>query len=243
VSLKPWGAPLEALFRDGFGSVKTMTLFNAIKLADGAYGQFEEIVAGTWQGLPPNIKGFIPRLLKITAAVRLLEVHYATLADWDEDGATVFRKDAYASADAAVSVLKQRLAQLMFLLVQREGQVPIRGSERGYLGTVCSALGVDLTQVMTYADLADALDKLASAGTLSELEYNLVRLVLDTGAKDFAAYFTLRRSSKRDLSAFEKSCYGQAVEKQLAAVLKNTGKTGKEDLVLAELQALQDLPF
>ena len=54
LGLKPWGAPLEALFRDDFGAVKTMAVFNAIKLADGAYGQFADIVAGTWQGMPPN---------------------------------------------------------------------------------------------------------------------------------------------------------------------------------------------
>jgi hypothetical protein len=245
VSLKPWGAPLEALFRDDFGAVKTMALFNAIKLADGGYGQFAEIVAGTWQGMPPNIKGFIPRLLKISAALRLLEMHYATLADWDEGGASAFESDAYTSANESVKVLKQRLAQLMFLLVQREGQVPIKGSEKGYLVKVCSELSVDLTEEMTYADLANSLDKLASKGSLSDLEYKLVRLVLDAGAKDFAAYFTLRRINKRDLSAFEKSCYGQAVDKQMAAMMKNTGKTGKskDDLVLAELQALQDLPF
>jgi hypothetical protein len=41
VSLQPWGAPLEALFKDEFGAVKTMALFSAIKLADGAYGQFQ----------------------------------------------------------------------------------------------------------------------------------------------------------------------------------------------------------
>ena len=55
-SLKPWGAPLAALFQDDFGAVKTMALFSAIKLADGAYGQFRDIVAGTWEGMPPNIK-------------------------------------------------------------------------------------------------------------------------------------------------------------------------------------------
>ena len=65
---------------------------------------------------------------------------------------------------------------------------------------------------------------------------------LDAGAKDFAAYFRLRKSSKTDLTAFEQSCYGQAVEKQMEAVLKNEGKKGKDDLVLAELQALQALP-
>ena len=173
--------------------------------------------------------------------MRLLETHYATLADWD--GTRIFESEAYDDANEAVKVLKQRLAQLMFLLVQREGQVPIRGSERGYLVKVCSDLGVDLTEEMTYADLANSLDKLASKGSLSELEYQLVRLVLDAGAKDFAAYFTLRRCSKRDLSAFEKSCYGQAVEKQLKSVINNKDKKGKDDLVLAELQALQDLPF
>ena len=66
---------------------------------------------------------------------------------------------------------------------------------------------------------------------------------LDVGAKDFAAYFRLRSTSKRDLTAFEQSCYGQAVEKQMSTVLKSSGKKGKEDLVLAELQALQALPF
>ena len=43
VSLQPWGAPLEALFKDDFGAVKTMALFSAIKLADGAYGQFQPL--------------------------------------------------------------------------------------------------------------------------------------------------------------------------------------------------------
>ena len=33
------------------------------------------------------------------------------------------------------------------------------------------------------------------------------------------------------------------MEKQMRTVLKNGAKKGKEDLVLAELQALQALPF
>ena len=66
--------------------------------------------------------------------------------------------------------------------------------------------------------------------------------MLDEGAKDFAAYFRLRKSSKCNLAAFEQSCYGQAVEKQMKAVLKSDGKSSKDDLVLAELQALQALP-
>ncbi len=52
-------------------------------------GQFEQIVAGTWAGMPPNIKGFIPRLLKIAAALKLLEAHYAMRAEWEEDGDSV----------------------------------------------------------------------------------------------------------------------------------------------------------
>ena len=109
LGLKPWGAPLEALFRDDFGAVKTMAVFNAIKLADGAYGQFRDIVDGTWEGMPPNIKGFIPRLLKIVAALRLLEAHYSTLAEWEEDGDSSYLKDAYTYAARLAAALACRL--------------------------------------------------------------------------------------------------------------------------------------
>ena len=238
VSLKPWGAPLEALFQDDFGAVKTMALFNAIKLADSAYGQFREIVAGTWTGMPPNIKGFIPRLLKITAALRLLEQHYTTCAAWNEDGDSPFLKEAYAGAKEEVGVLKFRLSQLMFLLVQREGKVPLSGKEAIHLESVLTPLGVELTAGLDYASLASKLDE---DGLSQRMWQGSLLDELDEGAKDFAAYFRLRKSSKSDLTAFEQSCYGQAVEKQLKAVLKND-KPGKEDLVLAELQALQALP-
>ena len=239
ISLKPWGAPLEALFQDDFGAVKTMALFNAIKLADGAYGQFQQIVAGTWQGAPPNIKGFIPRLLKITAALKLLEQHYTTCAAWEEDGDSPFLKAAYASAKDEVSVLKLRLAQLMFLLVQREAKVPLKGSEKTHLESVLMPLGVEITPGMDYVELAKTLDE---DGLSQRMWQGNLLDELDVGAKDFAAYFRLRKSSKCDLTAFEQSCYGQSVEKQMEAVLKNKGKSGKEDLVLAELQALQALP-
>ena len=118
------------------GQVKTLTLFNAIKLADGAYGQFQAIVQGTWTGMPPNIKGFIPRLLKITAALRLLKAHYGVCAAWEEDGDSPFLKQAYAEAKAEVDVLMQRLSTLMYLLVQREGVVPVRGAEKEFLESV-----------------------------------------------------------------------------------------------------------
>ena len=52
-------------------------------------GQFEQIVAGTWAGMPPNIKGFIPRLLKIANALKILEAHYNMRAEWEEDGDSV----------------------------------------------------------------------------------------------------------------------------------------------------------
>jgi len=68
------------------------------EIADGRFGQFQSIVAGTWAGMPPNIKGFIPRLLKITAALRLLKQHYTTCADWEEDGDSPFLKEAYSDA-------------------------------------------------------------------------------------------------------------------------------------------------
>lgn len=301
VTLKHWGAPLEALFKDDFGAVKTMALFNAIKLADGAYGQFSAIVDGTWEGMPPNIKGFIPRLLRIVGALKLLEQHYTTLADrsqltkeevmtmfteldtngdgvisveeWqqyiqqggmsasrqealeriftelDKDRSGTlsadefenqteysdFLRDAYAVAKAKVGILNLRLAGLMFLLVKREGAVPLKGKERAYLEATLPDLGVDVTESMNYKELANALDNTARGTSWAE--------TLDGGAKDFAAYFTLRNSNKKDLKAFEESCYGQAVTKQLDAVLKNKGKPGKDALVLAELQALSALPY
>ena len=238
VSLKPWGAPLEALFQDDFGAVKTMVLFNAIKLADGAYGQFESIVAGTWTGMPPNIKGFIPRLLKITAALRLLKEHYTTCAAWEEDGDSTFLKEAYADATQEVGVLMLRLATLMYLLVQREGKVPVRGGEMDHLDSVLTPLGVQLQTGMDYAQLAKALDE---DGFSQRMWQGNLLDELDVGAKDFAAYFRLRKASKSDLCAFENSCYGQAVDKQMAAVLKNK-KDKDKSLVLAELQALQALP-
>lgn len=238
ISLKPWGAPLEALFRDGFGAVKTMALFNAIKLADGAYGQFEAIVAGTWTGAPPNIKGFIPRLLKINLALRLLEEHYKTCASWEDDGDSPFLKDAYAGATEQVSILKLRLAQLIFLLVKRGGKVPITGKEKSHLESVLSPLGVEITPGMDYGGLARTLDE---DGNSQRMWQGTLLDDMEEGAKDFAAYFRLRKSSKSDLKAFEQSCYGQAVEKAYAAVVKSN-KPGKEALVLVELQALQALP-
>jgi hypothetical protein len=239
VSLQPWGAPLEALFKDDFGAVKTMALFSAIKLADGAYGQFEQIVAGTWAGMPPNIKGFIPRLLKIANALKILEAHYNMRAEWEEDGDSVFLKDAYANAQEQVAVLKLRLSTLMFLLVQREGKVPLKATEYAHVVSVLAPLGVEVTPGVDYRGLASLLDE---DGFSQRMWQGNLLDELDAGAKDFAAYFRLRKSSKTDLTAFEQSCYGQAVEKQMEAVLKNEGKKGKDDLVLAELQALQALP-
>jgi hypothetical protein len=300
-SLKPWGAPLVALFQDDFGAVKTMALFSAIKLADSAYGQFADIVAGTWEGMPPNIKGFIPRLLRIVAALRLLDNHYTamatrtqlnteelvamfdeldangdgklSLAEWkvylrqsgmseaqqealemvfdelDKDRSgeltraewanqaeyTAFLREAYTSAKEDVDVLMLRLAQLMFLLVQREGKVLLRGKELAFLETTLSPLGVDVAEGMDYQTLAKRLDDSARGLNWAD--------ELGGGAKDFNAYFILRNSNKRDLSAFEASVYGQAVQKKMDSVLSNKGKVGKEGLVLAELQALQALPF
>lgn len=239
ISLKPWGAPLEALFQDDFGALKTLVLFNAIKLADGAYGQFQEIAAGTWKGAPPNIKGFIPRLLKITAALRLMEQHYNTCAAWEEDGDSTFLKDAYTDAKEETSILMLRMAQLMFLLVQREAKVPLKGKEKSHLEDVLTPLGVEITPGLDYGGLAKKLDE---DGLSQRMWQGNLLDELDVGAKDFAAYFRLRKSSKRDLKAFEQSCYGQAVEKAMQTVLKNKGKSGKDDLVLAELQALQALP-
>lgn len=238
ISLKPWGAPLEALFEDDFGAVKTMALFNAIKLADGAFGQFQSIVAGTWTGMPPNIKGFIPRLLKITAALRLLEEHYTTRASWEEDGDSQFLKEAYTDAKKEVEVLMLRLATLMFLLVQREGKVPLKGGELAHLQSVLAPLGVTIPPGCDYARLAKLLDE---DGLSQRMWQGSLLDELDVGAKDFAAYFRLRKASKSDLSAFESSCYGQAVDKSMAAVLKNK-KDKDKSLVLAELQALQALP-
>ena len=274
ISLKPWGAPLEALFEDDFGAVKTMALFNAIKLADGAFGQFQSIVAGTWTGMPPNIKGFIPRLLKITAALRLLEEHYTTRASWEEDGDSQFLKEAYTDAKKEVEVLMLRLATLMFLLVQREGkvsrltnallpsptacnngltdgltevgapplwtvpQVPLKGGELAHLQSVLAPLGVTIPPGCDYARLAKLLDE---DGLSQRMWQGSLLDELDVGAKDFAAYFRLRKASKSDLSAFESSCYGQAVDKSMAAVLKNK-KDKDKSLALAELQALQALP-
>lgn len=239
VSLQPWGAPLEALFQDGFGAVKTMVLFNAIKLADGAYGQFKQIVDGSWTGMPPNIKGFIPRLLKIASALKLLEAHYAACAAWEEDGDSEFLKNAYANAKEVVAVLKLRLSGLMFLLVKREGKVPLRGSEYAHVVSVLDPLGVKVAPGMDYAGLASLLDE---DGFSQRMWQGNLLDELDVGAKDFAAYFRLRKSSKSDLTAFEQSCYGQAVEASLKNVLKNEAKKGKDGLVLAELQALQALP-
>merc|ERR1719254_389520 len=107
-----------------------MVLFNAIKLADGVFGQFQSIVAGTWTGMPPNMKAFIPRLLKITAALRLLRDHYTTCAAWEEDGDLPFLKEAYSDMKKVVDVLMLRLSTLMYLMVKREGQVPLRGGEK-----------------------------------------------------------------------------------------------------------------
>ena len=94
---------------------------------------------------------------------------------------------------------------------------------------------------MTYVELANALDQSGRAAD-GEFRQDYIADELDVGAKDFAAYFRLRSTNKRDLKAFEQSCYGQAVDKQMATVLKGNAKKGKEDLVLAELQALQALP-
>lgn len=250
ISLKPWGAPLEALFQDGFGAVKTMALFSAIKLADGAFGQFESIVAGTWDGMPPNIKGFIPRLLKIVAALKLLEQHYEAMAAWEEedDNHQDFLKDVYTDAQKEVGVLRFRLAQLIFLLVRREGCVPLKGKEKDYLEGVLPPMGVEMTPDMTYAKLAKQMDECQLEDTRKyEIQIGTSECMstiadqLDEGAKDFTAYFRLRNANKRDLTAFEQSCYGQAVERQMASTLKNP--KGKNELVLAELQALQALPF
>ena len=103
---------------------------------------------------------------------------------------------------------------------------------------VLAPLGVDIPDGMNYAGLAKVLDE----DGLSQRMWQGSSLdELDVGAKDFAAFFRLRKSSKCDLSAFQSSVYGVAVEKQMAAVLKNP--KGKETtLVLAELQALQALP-
>jgi len=301
VSFRPWGAPLAALFQDDFGAVKTMALFSAIKLADGAYGQFRDIVAGTWQGMPPNIKGFIPRLLKIVAALRLLEDHYTARSqtemstaeilgmfdelDANEDSSvswdewqqyylrrssmsalkikvleSVFRelgrvsvgsiskeefsshvkyaaflREEYAAAKKKVEVLMLRLAQLVFLLVKREGMVPLRGKDAAFLEEVLPPLGVDGPfEGVNYAQLADRLDRGARGLAWAD--------ELDEGAKDFAAYFILRNSNKRDLQAFESSCYGKNVKQAMKTVLRSTSRKGKEELVLAELQALQALP-
>lgn len=247
ISLKPWGAPLEALFQDGFGAVKTMALFSAIKLADGGFGQFESIVAGTWDGMPPNIKGFIPRLLKIVAALKLLEQHYAAMAAWEDDDHQEFLKDAYSDEQKKVGVLRFRLAQLMFLLVRREGCVPLKGKEKTYLESVLPQMGVEMQPDMTYAKLAKQMDECQLEDTRKyEIQMGTSECMstiadqLDEGAKDFVAYFRLRNANKRDLTAFEQSCYGQAVERQMASTLKNP--KGKNELVLAELQALQALP-
>jgi len=302
VSYRPWGAPLAALFQDDFGAVKTMALFSAIKLADGAYGQFRDIVAGTWQGMPPNIKGFIPRLLKIVAALRLLEDHYTSRSQadmikaeilamfdeldanedgrvsWDEwqqyylrrngmnarkisvldsvfrklgkDGVgsttkeefcsqveyTDFLRKQYVAAKGKVEVMMLRLAQLIFLLVKREATVPLKGKEAVFLEEVLPPLGIDGPfEGVNYAQLANRLDRGARGLTWAD--------ELDEGAKDFAAYFILRNSNKRDLKAFELSCYGQAVKQAMKTVLRSTKRKGKEELVLAELQALQALPY
>lgn len=137
-------------------------------------------------------------------------------------------------------MLMLRLAQLMFLLVQREGKATLKGGERSHVESVLAPLGVEITPEMDYAGLAKTLDE---DGLSQRMWQGSLLDELDAGAKDFAAYFRLRKSSKSDLAAFEQSCYGQAVEKQMQAVLKSDGKSGgKDDLVLAELQALQSLP-
>jgi len=50
-------------------------------------------------------------------------------------------------AEQEVNVLMQRLSTLMYLLVKREGQVPLRGGEREHLESVLAPLGVEIAQV------------------------------------------------------------------------------------------------
>ena len=45
----------------------------------------------------------------------------------------MFLKDAYANAQEQVAVLKLRLSTLMFLLVQREGKVPLKATEYAHV--------------------------------------------------------------------------------------------------------------
>ena len=145
------------------------------------------------------------------------------LREWDTDRGGSVDKDEFFAA----------VKQLGY-------EVPRKAADRLF-----RKLDLQKTGAIEVGELSEALrpymyvPKLKLAGTGTRLPGELAE-----GAKDFGAYYNLRHKEKGDaLKAFESSCYGQAVDKQMAAVLKNKGKPGKDKLVLAELQALQKLPY